>query len=176
MEAVPLVPVVHVEQHGKALPASAVDALFLRRLTSLFVTCLVPSIRSPDVLLLVLLVAVVCGNQVLVYLVGLLPSQLIVGLIKRDTVLFMDVLWRAGLFTVGEALVVSFVAWLSGIVAMRWRRNLVTHLHSQYLNARCFFELNQQQMLDNPDQRVVQDATLLCTSLASYLRCCCREN
>ncbi len=158
-------------KHDAVLPMrhSAVDALFVRRLARLYGSALVPRWRSPETALLALLLVLAVGNEALTYFVGMLPSQLIVGLIQRDTSAFFSTLWRAALCTVGEALVISLIAWLTALLSMRWRRNLVTVLHERYLHARRFHAINQSRV-DNPDQRVVQDATMLCTNLATILK------
>ena len=147
---------------------SAVDWLFVKRLVRLFVVMT----HRTELLLLLGLIVMVCGNEVLVYFVGMLPSQLITGLINRDSDAFFNILWRAALFTISEAVILSIVSLLSGFLALRWREQLVTALHAKYLAELKFYTVNQFQTatVDNPDQRIVEDANLLCSALAGMFQ------
>ncbi len=142
------------------------DLRFLRRLGRLAGAMGGP-LLSLSALLTVAVVAAVCGNEALVYLVGMVPSQLITGLVRRDSALFFDVLWRAALYTAAEAAIVSLIAWGSGTLALWWRRRLVAHLQERYLRGRRFFAVLDR--VDNPDQRIAEDAALLCVTLAGML-------
>jgi ATP-binding cassette subfamily D (ALD) protein 4 len=145
---------------------AGVDLRFLRRLWRVTAAMCGP-VRSLSALLAVVVIAVVFANEALVYLVGMVPSNLITGLVRRDATLFFDVLWRAALYTVAEAVIVSLIVWGSGTLALWWRRRLVAHLQERYLRGRRFYSVLND--VDNPDQRIVEDASLLCTTLAGML-------
>ena len=146
---------------------SAVDSVFVLRLARLFGRVLMRGSRAPA-LLLTALVAMVCGNEALVFFVGMLPSELIAGLINRSSAAFFSVLWKAALFTTGEAVLLSMIAWLTGTLALCWRDRLVSALHGKYLAGFRFFTANQA--LDNSDQRIVQDANLMTLTLVKIFK------
>ena len=150
---------------------SAVDLLFLKRLFSLL-KLMIPKVVSKEMAYLLILVLVVLGNEALVYFVGLLPSHLITGLVKKDSDAFFNVLWKAALFTIGEAVILSVIGFLSGLLALKWRQHLVGTIHTKYLDGMNFYALNQfyGKSVDNPDQRIVEDANLLCTTLAKIFQ------
>ena len=102
---------------------SAIDLLFLRRLWRIFVDVLVRW-KSKELVLLVVFVALICGNEVLIFFVGMLPSALITGLINRDSASFFNVLWRAALYTSGEAILLSLIAWLQGLGGKKKEENV----------------------------------------------------
>ncbi len=177
VDSVPLLAVGGTASSGRrcrpraSVTHSAVDLLFVRRLVRLM-RLMTPSVLSWEALLLAALVAAVCGNEALVYFVGMLPSQLIGGLVRRDAAVFFAVLWRAALYTTAEAVILSLISWGSGALALRWRARLVAAVHSRYLEGRSFYTVNQFHgaAVDNPDQRIVEDAALLCTTLATMFQ------
>lgn len=105
---------------------------------------------------------------------GRLIGEFYRGLVDQDRSLFTSALVRAAGFYVLNSLSGATVAWLAEQLGVQWRGTLTTHLQERYLSDRRYVRLLhpsydgrfEAARLDNPDQRITQDAALLCAELS----------
>uniref|UniRef100_A0A0N4ZYZ5 ATP-binding cassette sub-family D member 4 n=1 Tax=Parastrongyloides trichosuri TaxID=131310 RepID=A0A0N4ZYZ5_PARTI len=145
------------------------DLLFLKRLTT-FVRILFPNFKTKNTSLIFLLLIVSIFDQVATYFIGILPSEFLVILGKRDGINFKYLLLKATIFIVFKALILSLVKYLSSLLYLCCRENFDYILHRLYFKRHGFYRLNAlSQNIDNPDQRMTQDVEkatrILCTDL-----------
>lgn len=62
-------------------------------------------------------------------------------------------------------------SWLAESLALTWRQQLTLHLQTRYLSHRHYLHLlNAHSPIDNPDQRITQDVSMLCMSLGQIAK------
>lgn len=109
--------------------------------------------------------------QLLVYFVGILPSNFYRTILARDLAGFRWVLMKSLLLIGAVTLSIAAYKFLEGWVALGWRSALCNFLHERYLNRTMYYKLNVlDRKVDNPcgsvspmflmqrsDQRITSD-------------------
>ncbi|XP_023421881.2 lysosomal cobalamin transporter ABCD4 isoform X2 [Cavia porcellus] len=107
-------------------------------------------------------------GQLVIYQVGLIPSQYYGVLGNKDLDGFKALTLLAVVLIVVNSILKSFDQFISSLLYVSWRKELTEHLHRLYFRARVYYTLNVlRDDIDNPDQRISQDVERLCRQLSS---------
>ncbi len=115
---------------------------------------------------LLLLSLAVSGMNVLISYVG---NFFTTALSERDAPTF----WRfffvyAGVFVVATPIVVFF-NFVQDLLGLRWRDWMTQKFLGQYFHSRAYYEINFEEDIDNPDQRIAEDIKSFTTTSLSFL-------
>lgn len=143
------------------------DKVCLQRFKSclaiLFQSCL-----SNSTMLYILLLGICLGQQLVVYNVGLLPSEFMTVLEGRDNRNFKVLLIKAFALIFSAAIYKSLVSLVSGYLYLTWRKLLTSFLHRKYFFKSTFYRVNVVETeIDNVDQRISQDVNRFCLQLSN---------
>ncbi|MEB3356601.1 MAG: ABC transporter ATP-binding protein/permease [Synechococcales bacterium] len=107
-----------------------------------------------------LLVAVVAsvGSSVFLVWESLQRGEFISALAARDGERFERAAWLLVGVLVGSALLLSLSTYLRDRLGLAWRRWLTRSFLDRYLEGQRFYRLGAQTAMDNPDQRISEDA------------------
>ncbi|WP_448601818.1 ABC transporter ATP-binding protein/permease [Thermoleptolyngbya sp.] len=103
---------------------------------------------------LLLLLLCVSGMNVVISFVG---NFFTTALAEKDAPTF----WRffivyAGVFAIATPFVV-FYRYVQDLLGLRWREWMTNQFLGQYFSNRAYYDLNSNDSIDNPDQRISQD-------------------
>ncbi|KAI8367703.1 ATP-binding cassette sub-family D member 4-like protein [Radiomyces spectabilis] len=148
------------------------DYLFLKRFWRLLRLLFKPTSLAPHAFwspkkearqnslfwLYVIFVALSCGNEVLVYFVGLIPSRFYTILTNKDLSGFTQFTVPCLLLVFGASAGKSLVTFMGGLFALKARRLLTEHVQARYIRPKTMYTLVlNHTSIDNPDQRIAQD-------------------
>ncbi|XP_069886230.1 lysosomal cobalamin transporter ABCD4 isoform X1 [Dipodomys merriami] len=143
------------------------DLQFLQRFLRIQ-KVLFPSWSSQNVLMFLTLLFVTLLEQLVIYQVGVIPSQYYGVLGNKDLDGFKALTFLAVVFIVLNSTLKSFDQFTCNLLYVSWRKDLTEHLHRLYFRARVYYTLNVlQDGIDNPDQRISQDVERFCRQLSS---------
>ncbi|XP_041070505.1 ATP-binding cassette sub-family D member 4 isoform X2 [Carcharodon carcharias] len=126
------------------------DLLFVRRFCRIQAV-LFPSWSSQSVLMFATLLSVALLEQLVVYQVGIVPSQYFKVLGEKDMVGFRKVTIIAICLIMANSLLKSFDQFISSLMYVRWRQSLTLDLHKSYFKRKIYYALNVlHDELDNP--------------------------
>lgn len=116
--------------------------------------------------LLLLLSLAVSGMNVIISYVG---NFFTTALSERDAPTF----WRffyvyAGVFVVATPIVV-FYSYMQDLLGLRWRAWMTDKFLGQYFHHRAYYEINFEEDIDNPDQRISEDIKSFTATSLSFL-------
>uniref|UniRef100_A0A2I3HRA7 ATP binding cassette subfamily D member 4 n=1 Tax=Nomascus leucogenys TaxID=61853 RepID=A0A2I3HRA7_NOMLE len=107
-------------------------------------------------------------NQLVIYQVGLIPSQYYGVLGNKDLEGFKTLTILAVMLIVLNSTLKSFDQFTCNLLYVSWRKDLTEHLHCLYFRGRVYYTLNVlRDDIDNPDQRISQDVERFCRQLSS---------
>ncbi|XP_023402128.1 lysosomal cobalamin transporter ABCD4 isoform X2 [Loxodonta africana] len=162
-----------------ALPAAAaaaapgagarprVDLQFLQRFLQIQ-KVLFPSWSSQSALMFLTLLCMVLVEQLVIYQVGLIPSQYYRVLGNKDLDGFKSLTFLAVMLIVLNSTLKSFDQFTCNLLYVSWRKDLTEYLHRLYFRGRVYYTLNVlRDDVDNPDQRISQDVERFCRQLSS---------
>uniref|UniRef100_A0A452R875 ABC transmembrane type-1 domain-containing protein n=1 Tax=Ursus americanus TaxID=9643 RepID=A0A452R875_URSAM len=150
---------------GPAAGAGArprLDLQFLQRFLQIQ-KVLFPSWSSQNALMFLTLLCVALLKQLVIYQVGLIPSQYygVLGNKRLDGALLLGKEMSMGGLK-------SFDQFTCNLLYVSWRKDLTEHLHRCYFRGRVYYTLNVlRDDVDNPDQRISQDVERFCRQLSS---------
>nr|XP_026256619.1 ATP-binding cassette sub-family D member 4 isoform X2 [Urocitellus parryii] len=131
---------------------------------------LFPSWSSQNVLMFLTLLCVALMEQLIIYQVGLIPSQYFGVLGNKDLDGFKALTFLALVLIVLNSTLKSFDQFTCNLLYVSWRKDLTEHLHCLYFRARVYYTLNVlRDDIDNPDQRISQDVERFCRQLSSMV-------
>ncbi|XP_055989640.1 lysosomal cobalamin transporter ABCD4 [Sorex fumeus] len=143
------------------------DLQFLQRFLQIQ-RVLFPSWSSQTALMFLTLLCVALLEQLVVYQVGLIPSQYYGVLGSKDLAGFKSLTLLAVLLIVLNSMLKSFDQFTCNLLYVSWRKDLTEHLHRLYFRGRVYYTLNVlRDDIDNPDQRISQDVERFCRQLSS---------
>ncbi|XP_043930052.1 lysosomal cobalamin transporter ABCD4 isoform X1 [Protopterus annectens] len=143
------------------------DLQFLRRFLRVMVI-LFPNWTSQNVLMFLTLLFVALFEQLVIYQVGVLPSQYYQILGSKDLTGFKSLTFIAVILIIINSTLKSFDQFISNLMYVNWRKTLTEYLHSLYFNGRAYYILNVlREDIDNPDQRISQDVERFCRQLST---------
>ncbi|VDM53271.1 unnamed protein product [Angiostrongylus costaricensis] len=110
-------------------------------------------------------------DEVVNYHSGTIIGSFYSALLTKDEPKFWNLFWKATLIYFGQCLLLAtttFACWLLNIAI---RKNLVTALHKYYYRNNTYHKLNSVDNIgiDNPDQRITQDAERMCSMLSKNI-------
>ncbi|XP_043845842.1 lysosomal cobalamin transporter ABCD4 isoform X2 [Dromiciops gliroides] len=143
------------------------DLQFLRRFLKIQ-SILFPSCSSQNVLMFLTLLCVTLLEQLIIYQVGLIPSQYYGVLGNKDLDGFKTLTCLALILIVVNSTLKSFDQFICNLLYVSWRKDLTEHLHCLYFRGRIYYTLNViRDDIDNPDQRISQDVERFCRQLST---------
>nr|XP_060614605.1 lysosomal cobalamin transporter ABCD4 isoform X1 [Anolis sagrei ordinatus] len=148
-------------------PRPRLDRQFLRRFLKiqkiLFSTC-----SSKNTLMFLTLLGVALLEQLIIYQVGLIPSQYYGVLGSKDFSGFQKITILALMLIVLNSMLKSFDQFICNLMYVSWRKTLTEYLHGYYFQGQVYYTLNiVHEEIDNPDQRISQDVERFCKQLSS---------
>ncbi|KAK3551465.1 hypothetical protein QTP70_017411 [Hemibagrus guttatus] len=148
-------------------PAPRLDWRFVQRFCRIL-RVLFPSYCSQNVVMYGTLLGVTLLVQLVIYQVGLIPSQFYGVLSEKNYGKFKELVAFSILLIILNSALKSLEQYISNLLYIGWRRCLTQKLHGDYFSGRVYYTLNVlQKNIDNPDQRMTQDAERLCKQLSS---------
>uniref|UniRef100_A0A8C5DJQ2 ATP-binding cassette, sub-family D (ALD), member 4 n=1 Tax=Gouania willdenowi TaxID=441366 RepID=A0A8C5DJQ2_GOUWI len=110
----------------------------------------------------------VTSEQMIIYQVGVLPSHFYNVLADKDYAGFRSLVGTAMTLILINSTLKSVDQYICNRMYVCWRTTLTESLHSSYFQGRVYYTLNVlREDLDNPDQRISQDAERLCKQMSS---------
>lgn len=129
---------------------------------------LFPSWTSQSALMFGTLLAVTLSEQLIIYQVGVLPSHFYNVLGDKDYAGFKSLLGKAMVLILLNSTLKSIDQFICSQMYVSWRKTLTESLHSSYFQGRVYYTLNVlREDIDNPDQRISQDAERLCKQMST---------
>uniref|UniRef100_A0A3Q1HWM8 ATP-binding cassette, sub-family D (ALD), member 4 n=1 Tax=Acanthochromis polyacanthus TaxID=80966 RepID=A0A3Q1HWM8_9TELE len=129
---------------------------------------LFPSWSSQSVLMFGTLLCVTLTEQLIIYQVGILPSHFYNVLGDKNYSGFKNLLGTAMVLIVVNSTLKSVDQYICNQMYVSWRKTLTESLHSAYFQGRVYYTLNVlREDIDNPDQRISQDAERLCKQMST---------
>ncbi|KAM6462114.1 lysosomal cobalamin transporter ABCD4 isoform 2-T2 [Liasis olivaceus] len=114
------------------------------------------------------LLVVALLNQLVIYQVGLIPSQYFSVLGNKDLYEFHKVTAVALILIVLNSMLKSLDQFICNLMYVSWRKTLTEYLHGYYFQGQEYYTLNVlHEEIDNPDQRISQDVERFCKQLSS---------
>ncbi|TRY73148.1 hypothetical protein TCAL_00965 [Tigriopus californicus] len=146
------------------------NVLYLRRFYRLH-GLLFPNWKSLNTVLMVLLVILSGLEQWLALYVGLISGGYYKVLGDQDWSGFQTTTLDATLKIMAMVITKSFRVYVTNVMTVGWRRSLTMALHQMYFARIRYYRLNvlDESGLDNPDQRITADVSLLCQSYGSII-------
>uniref|UniRef100_A0A8C6SI14 ATP-binding cassette, sub-family D (ALD), member 4 n=1 Tax=Neogobius melanostomus TaxID=47308 RepID=A0A8C6SI14_9GOBI len=143
------------------------DWKFVQRFCSIQ-RVLFPSWTSQSVLMFGTLLGITLTEQLIIYQVGILPSHFYNVLGDKDYPGFRSLIGKAMVLIILNSTLKSIDQYICNLMYLRWRRTLTESLHSAYFQGRVYYTLNVlREDIDNPDQRISQDAERLCKQMST---------
>ncbi|XP_013914702.1 PREDICTED: ATP-binding cassette sub-family D member 4 [Thamnophis sirtalis] len=143
------------------------DRQFLHRFLKIQ-TILFPTFTSKNALMFLTLLVVALLTQLIIYQVGLIPSQYFSVLGGKDLYEFNKLTAVALILIVLNSLLKSLDQFICNLMYVSWRKTLTEYLHGYYFQGQEYYTLNVlHEEIDNPDQRISQDVERFCKQLSS---------
>uniref|UniRef100_A0A8C4F2P8 ABC transmembrane type-1 domain-containing protein n=1 Tax=Dicentrarchus labrax TaxID=13489 RepID=A0A8C4F2P8_DICLA len=143
------------------------DWKFVQRFCSIQ-KVLFPSWTSQSVLMFGTLLAVTLTEQLIIYQVGVLPSHFYNVLADKDYSGFRSLVGTAMVLILLNSTLKSLDQYICNQMYVNWRQTLTESLHTAYFQGRVYYTLNVlREDIDNPDQRISQDAERLCKQMST---------
>uniref|UniRef100_A0A8C4M3E4 Lysosomal cobalamin transporter ABCD4 n=2 Tax=Equus asinus TaxID=9793 RepID=A0A8C4M3E4_EQUAS len=143
------------------------DLQFLQRFLQIQ-KVLFPFWSSQNALMFLTLLCVALLEQLVIYQVGLIPSQYYGVLGNKDLDGFKTLTFLAVVLIILNSMLKSFDQFICNLLYVSWRKDLTEHLHHLYFRGRVYYTLNVlRDDVDNPDQRISQDVERFCRQLSS---------
>uniref|UniRef100_A0A673BSQ3 ABC transporter domain-containing protein n=1 Tax=Sphaeramia orbicularis TaxID=375764 RepID=A0A673BSQ3_9TELE len=157
------------KSNGKGTKSSRLklDWKFVQRFCSIQ-KVLFPSWSSQSVLMFGTLLGVTLSEQLIIYQVGILPSHFYNVLADKDYSGFQSLVGKAMVLILLNSTLKSIDQYICNQMYVSWRKTLTESLHSVYFQGRVYYTLNVlREDIDNPDQRISQDAERLCKQMST---------
>ncbi|XP_064514756.1 lysosomal cobalamin transporter ABCD4 isoform X2 [Pseudopipra pipra] len=152
---------------GRAVPR--LDGLFLRRFLRLLAV-LFPGWPSASAVMFLTLLGVALLEQLVIYQVGVIPSQYYEVLGNKDFSGFKTLTAVAVTLIIVNSTLKSFDQFICNMMYVNWRKSLTEYLHSCYFQGQVYYSLHVlREDIDNPDQRISQDVERFCRQLSSMV-------
>uniref|UniRef100_A0A8C1VJZ0 ATP-binding cassette, sub-family D (ALD), member 4 n=1 Tax=Cyprinus carpio TaxID=7962 RepID=A0A8C1VJZ0_CYPCA len=129
---------------------------------------LFPSWSNQSVRMFLTLLGVTLSVQLVIYQVGLIPSQFYEVLSEKNYGKFKNLVLFAVMLILINSTLKSLDQYISSLLYVSWRKSLTEELHSTYFKGRVYYTLNVLcKDIDNPDQRISQDVERLCKQIST---------
>ncbi|XP_068610264.1 lysosomal cobalamin transporter ABCD4 [Brachionichthys hirsutus] len=129
---------------------------------------LFPSWSSQSARMFGTLLVVTLTEQLIIYQVGVLPSHFYNVLADKDYSGFKGLVGKAMVLILVNSTLKSFDQYICNRMYVSWRKTLTESLHTAYFQGRVYYTINVlREDIDNPDQRISQDAERLCKQMST---------
>ncbi|KAI2648820.1 Lysosomal cobalamin transporter ABCD4 [Labeo rohita] len=129
---------------------------------------LFPSWSNQSVRMFMTLLGVTLSVQLVIYQVGLIPSQFYEVLSEKNYGKFKNLVLSAVMLILINSTLKSLDQYISSLLYVSWRKSLTEELHNTYFKGRVYYTLNVLcKDIDNPDQRISQDVERLCKQMST---------
>ncbi len=116
--------------------------------------------RRIGIALLVALLALVVADTAVNAWMADFNKGLFDALQEKDKATFIRTAWLSIAAVGAVSLIFAVQRYTQQWLAFRWRRGLTAHLVARWFSGNAFYRLERQQIADNPDQRISEDAHL----------------
>nr|XP_033808404.1 ATP-binding cassette sub-family D member 4 isoform X1 [Geotrypetes seraphini] len=107
-------------------------------------------------------------EQLVIYQVGVIPSQYFGVLGHRNLEGFKNLTVIAVILIISNSALKSFDQFICNLMYVNWRKDLTEYFHRYYFEGKVYYILNVlRKDIDNPDQRISQDIERFCRQLSS---------
>ncbi|XP_060908117.1 ATP-binding cassette sub-family D member 4 [Labrus mixtus] len=155
------------KSNGRGTKRPKLDWKFVQRLCSIQ-KVLYPSWASQSALMFGTLLVVTLTEQLIIYQVGVLPSYFYKVLGDKDYSGFRNLVGTAMVLILVNSTLKSLDQYICNQMYLNWRKTLTESLHTAYFQGRVYYTLNVlREDVDNPDQRISQDAERLCKQMST---------
>ncbi|XP_023258783.1 ATP-binding cassette sub-family D member 4 isoform X2 [Seriola lalandi dorsalis] len=155
------------KSNGRGTKRPRLDWKFVQRFCSIQ-KVLFPSWSSQSVLMFGTLLFVTLTEQLIIYQVGVLPSHFYNVLAEKDYSGFRRLVGKAMVLILINSTLKSLDQYICNQMYVSWRKTLTESLHTAYFQGRVYYTLNVlREDIDNPDQRISQDAERLCKQMST---------
>ncbi|XP_056260753.1 ATP-binding cassette sub-family D member 4 isoform X2 [Seriola aureovittata] len=155
------------KSNGRGTKRPRLDWKFVQRFCSIQ-KVLFPSWSSQSVLMFGTLLFVTLTEQLIIYQVGVLPSHFYNVLAEKDYSGFRRLVGKAMVLILINSTLKSLDQYICNHMYVSWRKTLTESLHTAYFQGRVYYTLNVlREDIDNPDQRISQDAERLCKQMST---------
>ena len=147
------------------------DRIFLRRFRKCL-SVIFPYLFCDSTLLLSVLLGLAISQQLIIFNVGILPSNFMEVLGNKNESEMKSLVIKAFILIIAIALFISASNAVSGYLYIHWRHMLTTFLQRNYMrNSMHFFITNglTERRLDNTDQRITQEVDKLCLTSSKII-------
>lgn len=119
-----------------------------------------------DLLITFALFVLVALNMYMGSISGTITGQFYNIIVTKNEVDFKTLIWHASLVVIVSSMLESFIKFVLDIIAYRWRKTLVTHLHQRYFAKGMYYQvLHLDQTIDNPYDQEFSDQLRFCPVL-----------
>ncbi|XP_072284960.1 lysosomal cobalamin transporter ABCD4 isoform X2 [Pyxicephalus adspersus] len=119
--------------------------------------------------MLMTLLTVALTGQLVIYQIGILPSQFYGVLSDRDLSGFRRLAVLSAALIVIISMLRSAEQYISKLVYVNCRKVMTQYLHQIYFTRQVYYTMSvEHSHVDNPDQRMTQDVERLCRELTSF--------
>uniref|UniRef100_A0A8C7JJE3 ATP-binding cassette, sub-family D (ALD), member 4 n=1 Tax=Oncorhynchus kisutch TaxID=8019 RepID=A0A8C7JJE3_ONCKI len=109
-------------------------------------------------------------EQMIIYQVGVIPSQFYEALSDKDYGAFKNLAGLAFLLILLNSTLKSVDQYICSLMSVSWRKSLTESLHRAYFQGNVYYTLNVlREDIDNPDQRISQDTERLCKQMSTMV-------
>ncbi|XP_077319794.1 lysosomal cobalamin transporter ABCD4 isoform X2 [Lithobates pipiens] len=144
------------------------DWIFVRRFLALQ-SVLFPQWTARNTLMMMTLLIVALTGQLVIYQVGILPSQFYGILSDRDLTSFRSLAVVAVALILLISMLRSAEQYISKLVYVNCRKVMTQYLHQIYFTKQVYYTMSvEHSHVDNPDQRMTQDVERLCRELTGF--------
>lgn len=160
-----------MEVHEEKQKSYAFDRIFLRRFRKCL-SVIFPHLFCDSTLLLSVLLGLAISQQLVIFNVGILPSNFMEVLGNKSESEMKSLVIKAFILIIGIAIFISASNAVSGYLYIHWRQMLTTYLQRNYMrNSMHYFITNglTETRLDNTDQRITQEVDKLCLTSSKII-------
>ncbi|XP_043372098.1 lysosomal cobalamin transporter ABCD4 isoform X9 [Dermochelys coriacea] len=139
---------------GSRRPQPQLDLQFLRRFRKIQ-AILFPRWSSQNVLMFLTLMSIALLEQLVIYQVGLIPSQYYGVLGSKDFSGFKTLTVIAAILIILNSTLKSLDQFICNLMYVSWRKTLTEYLHGYYFQGQVYYTLNVlREDIDNPAGQV----------------------
>ncbi|XP_076441567.1 lysosomal cobalamin transporter ABCD4-like isoform X2 [Babylonia areolata] len=137
------------------------DLIFFKRFLKLC-SWMFPSMCSRAAIMTYFLLLLSFLEQVLIYFIGVIPSEYLQILGNSNKQAFTTHTIRSVFLILAEAFTASMITFVASRLYISWRHSLCRKLHQSYFSSILYYHVNVVDgTVDNPDQRITQDVDRL---------------
>ena len=144
-----------------------VDRLFLRRLLRIIRVCF-PRLIGKETATLGFLSALLVGRTFLSVEIAGRMGAAAKALVSASWPNFVGAVAKIALVSIPASFVNSYLRSITSMMSLRFRRNIVRHIHTKYLSDLTFYKAANlgSHRIDQADQRITQDIDRFCSALS----------